>query len=110
VGDVIAFIGNDRAYFGNPNTGQNRSEPYAYLNFYGEAGTTFDRIVFSNTNTSSGFETDNHSVALLSGKDRSGTPIDSVVTVPEPASILTVLMGIAAAAAHLSARSRVASR
>ncbi|MDX2037946.1 MAG: hypothetical protein SFX72_14965 [Isosphaeraceae bacterium] len=110
VGDVIAFIDNDSAYFGNPNTGQNRSEPYAYLNFYGEAGTTFDRIIFSNTNTTTGFETDNHSVALLSGNDRSGTPIDSVVTVPEPASILTVLLGIVAAAAHRAVRSRVPSR
>lgn len=51
------------SYLGNPNTQQNAGEPYAYINFFGTDGTTFDKLVFRNTSTASGFETDNHSVA-----------------------------------------------
>jgi hypothetical protein len=50
-------------YYGNPNppAGRNTGEPYAYINFTGTAGTTFDRIVFTN-GSSTGFESDNHSI------------------------------------------------
>lgn len=56
--NLPAFSG---AYFGNPNNGLNTGEPYAYVNFSGTAGTTFDRIVFTNP-SSTGFESDNHSI------------------------------------------------
>ncbi len=50
------------SYFGNPTPGPNYSldtgEAFAFINFYGFGGTTFDKIVFSNSN-SSGFEYDN---------------------------------------------------
>jgi hypothetical protein len=62
-------------YFGNPNTGDNIGQPYAYVNVFGVGGQTFNRIVFSNF-SSSGLETDNHSVA-----------------VPEPASLVMTAMG-----------------
>ncbi|WZO95749.1 PEP-CTERM sorting domain-containing protein [Isosphaeraceae bacterium EP7] len=63
-------------YYGSPNLpGVNTGEPYAYVNVFGTAGQTFDRIVFSNFN-SSGLESDNHSVA-----------------VPEPASLVMTAMG-----------------
>jgi hypothetical protein len=47
-------------YDGNPlNRTVNRREPYAFINFFGDETTTWDRIVFSN-NGSSGFESDNY--------------------------------------------------
>lgn len=47
-------------YDGNPmNRTINRNEPYAFLNFFGDADTTWDRIVFTNQGTS-GFESDNY--------------------------------------------------
>jgi hypothetical protein len=51
------------AYDGNPNYSPkpNTGEHYAYINFNGTVGTTFDTIVFSNDG-STGFETDNHSI------------------------------------------------
>jgi len=59
--DVVNFINaqpNKNAYYGNPNNGQNKGEPYAFLNFYADPSNpslTFNRIVFSNVG-SSGFE------------------------------------------------------
>jgi outer membrane autotransporter protein len=85
--DVINFINaqaNKTAFFGNPNSGQNKGEPYAFLNFYvdpSNPGLTFDRIVFSSANRGSGFELDNHTIATfytdVSGMDISpDTPVD----------------------------------
>lgn len=46
-------------YDGNPlNRRVNSREPYAFINFFGDADTSWDRIVFSNDG-SSGFESDN---------------------------------------------------
>jgi hypothetical protein len=58
IGSIIPFL--SPAYLGNPNSGQNASEYYAYLNFTGTGGTVFDQVVFSNVGVS-GFESDNHS-------------------------------------------------
>jgi T5SS/PEP-CTERM-associated repeat protein len=76
--DVVNFINaqpNKSAFYGNPNNGQNKGEPYAFLNFYADPSNpslTFNRIVFSNVG-SSGFEQDNHTIATIytdiSGKD-----------------------------------------
>jgi hypothetical protein len=53
-----------KSYFGNPiatgpNAGKNTGEPYGFINFFGDANTTWDQIVFTNT-TTSGFEADNY--------------------------------------------------
>lgn len=46
-------------YFGNPRDRSiNRSEPYAFINFYGDEKTSWDRIVLTNDGKS-GFESDN---------------------------------------------------
>jgi len=48
------------AYFGNPTVqfkGQDAAEGFAFLNFYGTAGASWDKIVLSNLG-SSGFESD----------------------------------------------------
>ncbi|MGL5016499.1 MAG: Npun_F0296 family exosortase-dependent surface protein, partial [Luteolibacter sp.] len=51
-------------YDGNPlNRTVNRNEPYAFINFFGDATTTWDRIVFSNDG-SSGFESDNYTTRV----------------------------------------------
>jgi len=74
-------------YYGNPlDPSINGGEPYAFINFFGDADTTWDRIVFTNDGRS-GFESDNYTtrvqawdpivdgalpgvpVALVSGKD-----------------------------------------
>jgi hypothetical protein len=48
------------SYDGNPlNRKVNSGEPYAFINFFGDEKTSWDRIVFSNDG-SSGFESDNY--------------------------------------------------
>ena len=52
------------SYYGNPitsgnNAGKNPNEPYGFINFIGDATTSWDKIVFSN-NGGSGFEADNY--------------------------------------------------
>lgn len=74
-------------YDGNPiDRSINRGEPYAFINFFGDAETSWDRIVLTNDGRS-GFESDNYTtrveawdplvdgalpgvpVAIVSGKD-----------------------------------------
>lgn len=48
------------AYDGNPrNTSLDSSEPFAFINFYADANTTWNKIVLTNSNTT-GFESDNY--------------------------------------------------
>jgi PEP-CTERM motif len=72
-------------YFGNPSAafkGMDGTEPFVYLDFFGTAGTTFTSVKFSNNNTSTGFETDNHAILAPS--------------VPEPSTYGTLLAGLTA--------------
>ncbi|MFO0891915.1 MAG: hypothetical protein U0790_22615 [Isosphaeraceae bacterium] len=99
--DVIAALGrfpNRSDYYGNPNNGENRSEPYAYLNFFARDGTVFDAIVFRNDNQATGFESDNHSVRTEPVLEITGTP----VSVPEPASERILIVGALGSAALLA--------
>lgn len=51
-------------YDGNPmNRKVNSNEPYAFINFFGDEKTKWDRIVFSNDGTS-GFESDNYTTRV----------------------------------------------
>ena len=75
------------AYNGNPNTGQNTSEKYAYVNFTTSGGTLFDQVMFYNSRTSTGFETDNHSIYDIP-RDNPG-PTSETAT-PEPATMALV--------------------
>jgi hypothetical protein len=51
-------------YYGNPlNPSINRGEPYAFINFFGDGSTSWDRIVFTNEG-SSGFESDNYTTRV----------------------------------------------
>ena len=69
-------------YFGNPTPGykgQDPAEAFAFINFYGLDGTTFDKIVLSDPSTTSGFESDNHTVRVTPyGSD----PNDTSPTIP----------------------------
>lgn len=55
-----------KSYYGNPiaagdNAGKNSGEPYGFINFIGGANTSWDTVVFGNTQ-GSGFEADNYTV------------------------------------------------
>lgn len=69
-------LGLSGAYLGNPNlSNTNLGEPYAYVNVNAMAGSKITRVVFRNTGTGTGLETDNHSVSGI---------------VPEPSSLAMV--------------------
>jgi hypothetical protein len=75
-----AFAGLGSAYNGNPSNGLDSGEKFAYFNFVGTGGSTFNQVVFSNLSTATGFEIDNWSVA----------------SVPEPSSLALTAMGFLA--------------
>ncbi len=80
------FSALSSAYSGNPNTGQNTGEKYAFFNFTVTQGTVFDQVMFYNNGTSTGFETDNHTIL------RPNDPIIPALEsqVPEPATYALV--------------------
>ncbi len=106
---LLTRLASSPDYYGNPRTNQNGSEAYAFINFFGVTGTTWDRIVMSNQG-SSGFESDNWTtrvgtygtepgenpnnlpgvkVAQVSGT--TVTLIPTPTTVPEPTSAFYLL-------------------
>jgi hypothetical protein len=96
------------SYYGNPSgpfAGQNSNEPYAFINFFADSGTTWDKVVFSN-NGSSGFESDNYTDRteawdpLVDGP-RPGVPLETisgtneqVIPAPEPATWAGLCMAL----------------
>jgi hypothetical protein len=99
-GRVTAIDGSRyriRDYYGNPNTGQNTDEPYAYVHAF-TSGTTFDRLVFDNSGSlATGFESDNHTVHLGSSTvAASSVFIQSIAVadVAEPATTGLALIGL----------------
>lgn len=50
-------------FYGQPGTGRNGNEPYAYLNFYASPGMAFDKVELLQRSGSGGqFETDNFAI------------------------------------------------
>ena len=97
------------AYNGNPNGGGDAGEKFAYINITGTSGTTFDKIVFNNASTGSGFEMDSFSVrsspALVSG-----IVIPNGISVPEPSSLaMASISGMFGCGAWLRNRRRQAA-
>lgn len=108
--DVISFINkqpNAKSYYGNPNSqfkGQDAGEPFAFINFFANSNdptVTFDKIVFVNKTGSTGFESDNHTIAS-SYNTISGTNIRDV---PEPSVLLG--LGLVAGIGVLSQKRRI---
>ena len=89
-GNVLASIGGNPAYYGNPTApflGQNSGETYSFVNFYDTDGT-FNKIVFRETPMVGGYESDNHTLGIY--KDIGGIPV-----VPEPGTYALMLLGLA---------------
>ena len=98
------------SYKGNPTApflGLNSNEKYAFFNVYGDAGTTWNEITFTNLGAS-GFESDNHTTRITGWGDEpgeagpepgipvmrvEGTTVSGVVAVPETS---TWVMGFVA--------------
>ncbi|MEO6281070.1 PEP-CTERM sorting domain-containing protein [Roseateles sp.] len=86
---VLASIGDNASYFGNPNgpfAGMNSAQPYAFVNFYDTNGS-FDRIVFREEPSFGGYESDNHTVGMY--LDITGVP-----AVPEPSTYALLAAGL----------------
>lgn len=93
--NVLALVAGNDDYFGNPLTGQTRSErknndePYVFLNFFYDGGT-FDRIVFEQkAGSTAGYESDNHTIGYFIDKG-DGTPVPGV---PEPTTWMMLIAG-----------------
>ena len=101
-----AAVGNctgSNAYCGNPNTafkGQDITEQFAFINFYDTTGS-FNKIVFTEATPTGNFESDNHSVALVSNP---GTALGTNIVTPEPSSWVLSLTGIGAIASLVGFR------
>jgi hypothetical protein len=93
-------------YYGNPRSPStlDHNEPFAFINFYGEGGVTFNSIVFTDTQNS-GFEADNYTVRAAAWGTQTGETGaapgigletisgTSVSVIDEPGSMLLVLGG-----------------
>ncbi|MBK1815814.1 hypothetical protein JIN84_09310 [Luteolibacter yonseiensis] len=105
---LLNALAGSPEYKGSPVTkylNQNAAESYAFINFFGAGGTTWNKIVFSNLGTS-GFENDNHTDRVLPwgsypqevGKPYPGKVIASVngtnvTMIPEPGAALLSVLG-----------------
>lgn len=78
-------------YYGKPGTNENGGEPYAYLHFIANGGTTFDRIVLKQGEKSI-FENDNHSI-LATAPVIPETLVKVQDLIPEPSVALLSGMG-----------------
>ncbi|WP_018969396.1 hypothetical protein [Rubritalea marina] len=56
-------LGTD--YYGNPLTGGNKGEPYAFINFFGDENTSWDSVELT-TQGGGGFESDNYTTRIES--------------------------------------------
>ncbi len=89
------------AYYGNPNpafAGQNRGEPYAFLNVYFTGGDNFNKIIIKQT-AGGGYESDNHTVGFYT----------EVGGVPEPATWAMLIAGFGMTGLAARRRRRMAS-
>ena len=51
-------------YYGHPERGRNTSEPYAFINFFGDETTKWDSIEVTTTHAGGGFESDNFTTRI----------------------------------------------
>jgi hypothetical protein len=87
-------------YYGQPGSGRNSDEPYAYLHLVGTDGTTFDQIILSEPENASTFESDNHSASICPPVIP-GTLVDVThVMVPETSTVVLSAVGLTLLAAR----------
>lgn len=81
--DFAALLGpcGTGPYCGNPNTGENRGEPYGFIGFTDQSGF-IDQVQFNQANNGGLFESDNHTVAYVTPGRQAGR-----IVIPEPAGI-----------------------
>ncbi len=78
------------AYCGNPNSGADSGEQFAFINFFDTTGS-FDSIKFSElASFNGGFESDNHTVGNMTTTP-TGTPLS---VTPEPSSLALLGTGL----------------
>ena len=78
---------------------QHRGE-WVFVNFFATEGTTFDRIVFFESPTVGGYESDNHTVGFYT----------SVGGIPEPATWAMMILGFGLVGVAARRRSSMATR
>ncbi|MEO7931849.1 MAG: PEP-CTERM sorting domain-containing protein [Chthoniobacterales bacterium] len=88
---------NTDQYYGQPVTGSNASEPYAYVSFFATAGTKITSAVLSESVAI--FETDNYSI-----RTTAPAVATSLVLVPEPGTTSLMILSGTALAWMLSRR------
>ncbi len=88
--DLLSAVSSNPAYFGNPNNGQDPTQPFAFVNFFDTTGF-FDQIRVFESPTTGGYESDNHTVAYRSINTTPGNPINAV---PEPESVMLIAGGL----------------
>ena len=91
---VNGSVYNSSDYLGQPSSPTtNSGENYAFVHFVAPSG--IDRLDFFNTDTSSGFESDNHTIRLLA-PTVTGSSLVYVtqVTVPEPGTLALAVLGV----------------
>ncbi len=81
-------------YYGNPNNAQDSNEPFAYVDVIA-TGLQFNQIQFANT-ISTGFESDNHSVAAgVTGPGDGDVVVQNVELItPEPIPFTMMALGL----------------
>jgi hypothetical protein len=104
-GTVTAINGSiygTQNYYGNPNNlAQDNQEPFAYVDVIAN-GLTFNQISFSNANLFSGFESDNHSVAVGITDPPAGdvivanVPLTAAAQAPEPGTVYLMMAALGA--------------
>jgi len=95
--DVISQVGNcpnvSNPFCGNPSgtfQGHKLDEPFVFLNFYDNSGLGFDKIVYLESITGAGYESDNHTVGYF--LNQTGNPSPA----PEPETVSLFGIGLAA--------------
>ena len=96
---IDGSVYNSSQYKGQPVTGQNSSQPYAFINIMDTNGA-FDRVVFTNNNTTgTGYETDNHTIRTTAPTaDNSFVAVGSASApaVPEAGTVTLLGLGLSA--------------
>jgi hypothetical protein len=104
--NALSTFSDASQYYGNPNNGQDPSEPFFYVNFVATNGESISQVIVSNPSSAGYFESDNWSISAVTPTGGLGTLISgSLISVPEPSSLIFALpMCILICLAHTGRR------